>query len=77
MLRVSSGVASCGLTACSRLAAHVELENSWDHDHGLRAVAVLEPGKFQGFRSVDEQAAAKADLVLNDPVAAAVPADQE
>ena len=34
-------------------------------------------GKFQGFRSVDEQAAAKAALVLNDPVAAAVPADQE
>ena len=55
-----------------RLVAHVELENSGDHDHGLRAVAILEHRKFQGFGAVDEQTTAKAFLILNDPVAAVV-----
>jgi hypothetical protein len=43
----------------------------------LRAVAVLEHGKFHGLGAVDEQATAKAFLIPNDPVASAVPADQE
>ena len=65
------------LITCAWLSAHVEFENSGYHDHGLRAVAVLEHGKFHRFGAVDEQAAAKAFLIPNDPVASAVPADQE
>src|SRR4051812_42140679 len=66
-----------GAIACCRLAAHVELENPRNHDDGLRALAVFEHRKFQGLRPIHEQAAAEAVLILNHPVAAAVPADQE
>jgi len=59
------------------LRTHVELENAWDHDHGLRPVTVLEHREFQRFGAVHEQATAKAALILDDPVAAAVPADPE
>src|SRR5439155_9142823 len=59
------------------LRTHVELENAWDHDHGLRPVPVLEHREFQRFGAVHEQATAKAALILDDPVAAAVPADPE
>ena len=65
------------LITCAWLSAHVEFENSGYHDYGLRAVAVLEHGKFHGFGAVDEQATAKAALIPNDPVASAVPADQD
>jgi hypothetical protein len=65
------------LITCTWLSAHVEFENSGYHDHGLRAVAVLEHGKFHGFGAIDEQTAAKAFLIPNDPVASAVPADHE
>src|SRR5262249_56566925 len=69
--------AGCGRASGARLAAHVELENIRHHDHGLRPVSVFEHGEFQGFGAVDEQATAKAFLILNDPVAATVLADQE
>lgn len=59
------------------LRTHVELEDAWDHDHGLRPVPVLEHREFQRFGAVHEQATAKAALILDDPVAAAVPADPE
>src|SRR6516162_4595755 len=59
------------------LRTHVELENAGDHDHGLRPVPVLEHREFHRFGAVHEQAAAKAALILDDPVAAAVPADPE
>src|SRR5712692_2452496 len=62
---------------CAGLAAHVELENSRDHDNGLRTVPVLEHCKFHCFSAVDEQAAKKTSLILDDPVAAAVFANQE
>ena len=54
------------LITCAWLSAHVEFENSRYHDYGLRAVAVLEHGKFHGFGAVDEQATAKAFLIPND-----------
>lgn len=54
------------LITCAWLSAHVEFENSGYHDYGLRAVAVLEHGKFHGFGAVDEQATAKAFLIPND-----------
>jgi hypothetical protein len=56
---------------------HVELENAWDHDHGLWPVPVLEHREFHRFSAVHEHAAAKAALILHDPVAAAIPADPE
>ena len=59
------------------LGVQIELENAGNHDHGLRAVAALEHGKFQGFGAVDEQATAEALLILGDPVAVAVLADAE
>src|SRR5215510_9061030 len=59
------------------LRTHVELENAWDHDHGLRPVPVLEHREFHSFGAVNEQATTKAALILDDPVAAAVPADPE
>jgi hypothetical protein len=59
------------------LRTHVELENAGDHDHGLRPVPVLEHREFHRFGAVHEQATAKAALVLDDPVATAVPADPE
>src|SRR5262249_56433653 len=61
----------------SRRRMHVELENAWDHDHGLRPVPVLEHREFHRFGAVHEQATTKAALILDDPVAAAVPADSE
>jgi hypothetical protein len=60
-----------------RLPAHIELENARDHDHRLRPVPALEQRKFYGFGAVDKEASAKTLLILNDPVAAAVLADEE
>src|SRR6516225_35384 len=59
------------------LRTHVELENAGHHDHGLWPVAVLEHREFHCFGAVHEQATAKASLILDDPVAAAVLADAE
>src|SRR5262245_55461919 len=56
---------------------HVELENAGHHDHGLRPVSVLEHREFHRFGTVHEHAPAKTALILDDPVAAAVPADPE
>src|SRR3977135_571018 len=67
----------CGLHVLCWYGAQIELENAGNHNHGLRTIAVLEHCKFQCLRAVHEQAAAKASLILDDPVAVAVPADAE
>jgi hypothetical protein len=59
------------------MAAEVELENSCHHDHGLRPVAVLEHGEFERFGSIDEKTAAQPLLVLDNPMALAIPAHTE
>jgi hypothetical protein len=66
-----------GLIACARPTADIELENARHHDHGVWPVAVLEHGKFQGFGAANEQAAAQASLIPDDPLATAVLANQE
>jgi hypothetical protein len=66
-----------GMMGCRGLAVYVELENSGNHDHGARAPSLLEHCEFQGRGAIGEQAATKASLVLNDPIAASVFADQE
>jgi hypothetical protein len=51
---------------------YIQLEDSWDNDDGLRTVAILEHGEFEGFSSVDEDPAAEPFLILHDPMAVAV-----
>jgi hypothetical protein len=55
----------------------IEFENPWNHDDRLGPISVLEHREPQRLRTVDEQAAAKMLLVLNNPVAAVVPTDKE
>src|SRR5205814_3798504 len=69
--------AMVGLMNSVGLGVQIELENAGNHDHGLRAIAILVHREFQGFGAVDEQATAEALLILGDPVAVAVLADAE
>jgi hypothetical protein len=66
-----------GMMGCWGLAVDIELENSGNHDHSSWPAALLEHCEFQGRGAIGEQAATKASLVLNDPIAASVFADQE
>src|SRR5271169_2500488 len=61
----------------TRRATQIELENTGNHDDGLGPMSVLEHREPECLRAVDEQAAAKSLLVLNNPVAATVLADKE
>jgi hypothetical protein len=61
----------------ARLASQIELKNAGNHDDGLGLMSVLEHREPERFRPVDEQAAAKVLLVLNDPVSAAVLTNKE
>jgi hypothetical protein len=58
-----------------RAIRDVELENSGNHNHGLRSIAVFEHCVFEGLGTIDKETAAEAPLILNDPAAAAVLAD--
>ena len=66
-----------GLLQNSRLATHIKLEIPRNHNDSLRSISVLEQREPERFCAGDEQAATKASLVLNNPVAAAVPSDKE
>jgi len=55
----------------------IELESARDHDDRLQPVSIFEPRELQGLVAVDEQTAAKTALILDDPLAATVPADEE
>src|ERR1700730_7660003 len=59
------------------IPAQVELENAGNHDDQVPPVPVLEQRKLEGLGTADEEAAAQAVLALDNPVAAAVPADQK
>jgi hypothetical protein len=61
----------------TRFTAHIELENTDNHDHGLRPIAVLKHGKPERLGAVDEDPAAEAALVLNDPIPPTILADQK
>jgi hypothetical protein len=60
-----------------RRAAHVELEHAGNHSDRLRPSAGLVHGIADGFVAIDEEAAAQTALVLDDPMAATISADQE
>jgi hypothetical protein len=55
-----------------RPAIDIQLENPWNHDHGLRTVPILEHCELKGFCSIDEKPAAEPLLILHDPMAVAV-----
>ena len=56
------------LRPCARLATHIEFENTWNHDDGVRTISVLEHCKTEGLGTIDEESAAEAALVPNNPV---------
>ena len=63
------------LMSCARSTAHIELENTGNHDHGLRPIAVLKHGKPDRLGAIDEDPAAEAALVPNNPIPPAVLAE--
>jgi hypothetical protein len=58
-----------------RVARQIEFKNSADPHDGV--IPVFGFCEFQRRRSIDEQPAASATLLLDDPVPLAVPADHE
>src|SRR5262249_42495723 len=58
-------------------AAHVELENAGGQPDRVRPSAGLVHGEADGPVAIDEEASAQTALVLDDPMAATVSADQE
>src|SRR5262249_17068415 len=68
---------ACGPLGRERMAAHVELEHARDADDRLRPAAVLEHGELDGGSAGGEQTTGLAVLLLGDPTAVAVLADQE
>src|SRR5262245_8787886 len=59
------------------IAIYVELEDAGNHHHRLGPIAVLEHCKAECLDAVDEQPAANALLVLDNPVSVAIPANLE
>src|SRR5229473_2799253 len=76
-----SGDAPCAgnlrVVGGGRLAAHIELDFARQLYDRFRMVAVLEQCIFDGLRTVDEQAAIETILLLRDPLAALVLADED
>jgi hypothetical protein len=60
-----------------RGAAHIEFENARYHDNGLGPMSILKEGEPERFGAIDEQATTTMLVVLNNPVAVAVLADEE
>jgi hypothetical protein len=61
----------------ARITLHVELKNSRNHDDRLGPMPVFEQCKPERFGAVDEQATTTVLLILDNPIAAAVLADEE
>jgi hypothetical protein len=65
------------LMRCARVTTHIELENTGNHNHGLRPIAVLKHGKPERLGTIDEESAAEAARILNNPASPAILADQK
>jgi hypothetical protein len=65
---LSPHVTSFGLVSGRGFAAEVELENAGNHDNGLRPLSVLKHCKPDRLGTIDEESAAKAARILNNPV---------
>jgi hypothetical protein len=61
----------------TRLAAHIELKNTWNHNDRLRSISILKHCELECFCAIDKKSAAASLIVLDDPIAPAVLADQE
>ena len=76
-----SGMRDCsverGMMDLEGTSAHVEFEDAGNRDYGFWPIAVLEQRKLERRRSADKEAAAAPVLLLGDPSAAAVLADQK
>ena len=62
---------------CARFTIHIELQNTGNQDNGLRPIAVLKHGKPERLGTIDEDPAAEAALVPNNPVPPAILADHK
>ena len=60
-----------------QLTTHIEFENTWDHDNGVRTISVLEHCKPERLGTIDEESAAEAALVPDNPVSSAVLANEK
>jgi hypothetical protein len=60
-----------------RRVVYIQLEDTRDHDDGLRPVPILEHCELEGFSPIDEEAAAEPLLILHDPMAVVVLPDAE
>jgi hypothetical protein len=63
--------------SCARSTAHIELENTGNHDHCLRSTALVKHGKPDRLGTIDEDPTAEAALVPNNPITPAVLPDQK
>jgi hypothetical protein len=53
-------------------AAHIELEHAWNEDDSLRLRAGFEHCEAKRCSAIDEDSAAIAALILNNPVSVAI-----
>ena len=60
-----------------RTGGDIQLKNTGHHPNGFGMVSILSERELKGCCLSDEEAAAKAVLVLNNPIAAAVLANQK
>jgi hypothetical protein len=59
------------------LTTHIEFENTGNHDNGLRPISVLEHCKPERLSTIDEESAAEAARVPNNPFSSAVLANEK
>ena len=60
-----------------QLTTHIEFENTGNHDNGLRPISVLEHCKPERLSTIDEESAAEAARVPNNPFSSAVLANEK
>jgi hypothetical protein len=60
-----------------QLTTHIEFENTGNHDNRLRPISVLEHCKPERLSTIDEESAAEAARVPNNPVSSAVLANEK
>src|SRR5690242_506025 len=68
---------SCEAPVGGKIAAHVELDLAREFDDGLGMAAVFGECVFDRLGAIDEQSAIAAVLLLGDPVASLVLADED
>ena len=61
----------------ARTGSNIQLKNTGHQPNGFGMVSILSERELKGCRLSDEEAAAKAVLVLDDPIAAAVLANKK